>query len=60
VGPSLRITSKRLQGKAYVGLKPKVKPRVVTDVRGGVIKNLVTLKNMGKTIRTSSCGLLQK
>jgi hypothetical protein len=47
-------------GKSYVGLKTKVKPRVVAGARGGIKGNLSTLKDMAKTVRTSSCGLLQK
>jgi hypothetical protein len=51
---------KDLWGKSYVGLKTKVKPRVVPDARGGIKGNLLTLKDMAKTVRMSSCGLLQK
>jgi hypothetical protein len=47
-------------GKSYVGLKTKVKPRVVADVWGGKRGSPVRLKDMAKIVRTSSCDLLQK
>jgi len=47
-------------GKSYVGLKTKVKPRMVAGTREGIKGNQSTLKDMAKIVRTSSCSLLQK